>query len=316
MDNNLNTKTQTNYAQSGQEGSSSSKDENKLTTTINTTDSNGGRKTTRTTRVGNITSRLGSVSLESRGVVELASAGGVLEPTVSGSGGGGGSALKRVRANTTTPPSKPEAKRPKVNPSPHLSTADLGLQVLVKAVNGTLLTPEMAKELLKTLYVWLDGVPRGSTRPIFSRHQLLNGAFVVHCVNRPSVDWLINAIKEIDTIGSLAITAVTADSIPPKRKMVFTISDPDTASPEVIFKRLGESNLDLHTVEWVYISKLEDMEDGRSTHLIAVDQMSVDFLMKNGKKMYYMYQHVYVRFSGPYIPGRRFGNRGKSGGRK
>ena len=200
------------------------------------------------------------------------------------------------------------------------AVAKPSLQVLVKAVNGRVLDQSLIQELLKTLYVWLDGVPPSMSRPLFENHKLVNGVLVVSCANEDSVSWLINSVKEIGSIGGVVLSAATADSVPPKRKAAFTVCDPDGAKPETIFKRLRDFNEGLDTSGWVYITRLQANGPRGSTHLVAMDEASVEHIKGKGKRLYYMMQSVFFDFRGSYVPSHTFsrakGNKkGKPGGK-
>lgn len=225
----------------------------------------------------------------------------------SGSGSGAVTVVslnKRGRDSNATPPNDSNAKKSKVTSSPAFSTVvKRSLQVLVSGVDGRVLDQSLVQELLKTLYVWLDGVLPGALRPTFEGHRFNNGIFIVDCANSDSVSWLINAVKEIGSVSGFVLSAVCADSVPPKRKVAFTVADPDGAKPEILFRRLREYNDGLDTSGWVYLTRLATDGPRGSTHLVAIDRASEDFIRRRGKRLYYMVQKVPFDFRGPHVVG-------------
>lgn len=233
-----------------------------------------------------------------------ASAESTSRPKSGSSAGGAVAPLKRGRTSTTTPPTKPEGKKPKVSSSPALSpSADFSLQVLVRDKSGRVIGKDQTNDLMLILFKMLDELPSGATRPIFEGHVLIAGALTFQCSNQHSVDWLVNSVNGLKPIGNFDLVAEVVAKVPERRKVTFSIFDPDFVRPDLLFKRFRESNPGLSTDGWIYVSRLEVNKPHGSTHLVALDQGSLDFVMQRGKHLRYMLQKVTLSIKGTYKVG-------------
>lgn len=139
----------------------------------------------------------------------------------------------------------------------------------------------------------LDQTPAGSQRPIFESNRLEKGAFVFKCANATSRDWLLKLVEEIGAFGKARLWVHTGVPDKERQKLTLTLQDSNTATSELIFRRLSDANMGLNTTKWVLVKNLYVGPKGR-TVLLMVDQETIDFIAKKGGRLYYMLQRLYV----------------------
>lgn len=216
--------------------------------------------------------------------------------TTSSSGNGssnqdrkGGVEAKRQRSQNNSPHDAPARKKLAKKPS-YSEVARRSLIVLIRRDGD--FNQATHEDLQNLLCERLDQTPAGATRPTFESNSVQNGVVRFVCSNEASRDWLLNEIQGLGSLNGSRMWTTTEDAERSRPRMILTVPSSSGEPIEIIFKRLRESNPGLDTSTWSYG---RDYANSRGrTILVFIDQVSADFIIGRGRKLYYQLQRLIV----------------------
>lgn len=218
----------------------------------------------------------------------------MISPNTAAAQGKGRAAEKRK--HSSTPPSVKPTKKHAWEKGSYSDIAKSDLTVLIRML-GEAMTDETASILRTRLCEMLDNTKPGDLRPAFESFRFVAGACRVACANSSSCIWLQGKVREIAELNGHKLWITTAAREETRRKIVITLQDSKSASFELIFKRLSQTNEGLDTSEWALIKEIGGSQTSR-TLLLGVDEGSASFIEGHGGRLYYMLQRLTVDFRG------------------
>ncbi|CAO1335704.1 unnamed protein product [Diamesa serratosioi] len=210
-----------------------------------------------------------------------------------------GTNSKRNRSNNSL---LVEPKKQRMAES-YCDTAKETLIMLIRCEEGPV-TVDQAAAIRKILYACLDKIENDSNFPMFESCKLIDGIYVIVCINDITFKWLIDCLSTIITETGFLLKYNSKAQEVPKRKVVVYLPDPDQVETLLLFKRLKGPNRNLDTTSWTLLRDLGVSLKGR-TLVFAVDLASVQYILSKNCSLFYMMQKIYVEIRAPYEPNYR-----------
>jgi len=212
---------------------------------------------------------------------------------VVGSSGG----VKRPHSDSSTPSlEKQQPKRPRnvqvQTGSYKEAVIGIKMAIIHRRHLDVKLDQTQVDMIQAKLLTAVDANPLGETPPQFLNSRFTQGIFWITCANESSKAWLMWTISGLGELWEGAELNVVDSKDLPKRPRVL-VRIPDTSEATTVMTCLGTQNLELHTTDWIVMSRKVTKKE--QTLACSVDPDSFKALTRSNFKAFWGLGRVIFR---------------------